>query len=843
MQIKCEQCKTEYSLDEKLLSPKGTPVRCTNCGKVFKAFPPSSGAAASAVAANKPRGQGVTAQAKNTTRQPTMSGAAARVSEVAPKKKPLHIRPIPSQRNTEPPPPLKKSIPIPTAKSGDATGKPLSEASRRSLEVGRTIISSVPPPAAKPDSAAASVQPPATTGTASQPAASAGEVDNTLETGKTIRKSLIEGKTIRESLVLGETIRATGKSPSVTQKPTSPNEDLWDKPTNASATASSEPTAEKNQEDADVPEHALATEDARDQLHSLSSSDEPDFSQVPATQDDDWTDSNNEIEDDEPDWTGVSSTMNAIPAFDEDLEAPPKRRALVYIVVFIVLLLGGGAAYLYFFQRDLLINQFGEVQDSKKIERQNTLLLEAREKVLLDTYSDFAQAEKKYLQVLAIDAHNPVALASLGQMYAIWAQYLLDSYLDASADAAAESTEQADQLKKEFENKLAAAERRVDEALKIDSELKEAHIAAAEINLLSGNLNGAKMHLKKGRSETTVRGTSYISAQIGIVENQNKDEVIGMLKSIVVADPLLRVLYRMARVQAADGKTDDALSSLQQILNLNKKHTAALLLKERVSSGKTIPLIPDDWNVADQQAADTDTEETAIDELNPAASASASKEGDDNDDDDDGGMSIDRMVQKAATAQENGRTQEAVDLYNRVLRESPNNVDALSGIAYTYLDKGNHGQAIAKFKRALDISPQFGPAIIGMAQAYKSMGQNAEALKWFQKYLDTNPNGRHAGMARRNVTALSDEVTAASPASSDTAEQNETNAATPAQSPSGKNVVPNADDATETKTSTASTASSASGPPPIPPTTPLTGSTAGAPAANTNTVGTEETPQ
>jgi predicted Zn finger-like uncharacterized protein len=39
--IRCEQCTTAYHLDEKLIEPFGSKVRCTRCGHIFWAEPPS----------------------------------------------------------------------------------------------------------------------------------------------------------------------------------------------------------------------------------------------------------------------------------------------------------------------------------------------------------------------------------------------------------------------------------------------------------------------------------------------------------------------------------------------------------------------------------------------------------------------------------------------------------------------------------------------------------------------------------------------------------------------------------------------------------------------------------
>ena len=42
MIITCESCSTSFNLDESLLKPEGSKVRCSNCKTVFLAYPPSS---------------------------------------------------------------------------------------------------------------------------------------------------------------------------------------------------------------------------------------------------------------------------------------------------------------------------------------------------------------------------------------------------------------------------------------------------------------------------------------------------------------------------------------------------------------------------------------------------------------------------------------------------------------------------------------------------------------------------------------------------------------------------------------------------------------------------------
>ena len=46
MDVTCERCGTEYEFDETLVSDRGTTVKCTNCGHLFKVFRPEAGGSA-----------------------------------------------------------------------------------------------------------------------------------------------------------------------------------------------------------------------------------------------------------------------------------------------------------------------------------------------------------------------------------------------------------------------------------------------------------------------------------------------------------------------------------------------------------------------------------------------------------------------------------------------------------------------------------------------------------------------------------------------------------------------------------------------------------------------------
>ncbi|MBN2525761.1 MAG: tetratricopeptide repeat protein [Deltaproteobacteria bacterium] len=504
---------------------------------------------------------------------------------------------------------------------------------------------------------------------------------------------------------------------------------------------------------------------------------ELDFSSVPSIAEEKWSTGSEQIHHNEPGWAQSSSSVKSV-ADNVSSYVPvrKKNRATAFVVISVIALLFGTAAYLFLFQRELLLNQFGQVQDSKMEERQATLLLEAREKVLLDTSSDFAQAEKKYLKVLSIQKDNADALAQLAHLYAIWAQHLNDNYLDARNDESESRKEgspteapsaEIENLDLSFKSRLADARIKAQQALSIAPNHPEANLAMAEVALMEGKVEMAKSHLEKGRAAENNQDASYVSALIGIAEGKNEAEIIGMLKSIVVSEPRLRVLYRLARVQLAAGRNDEAQKSISRILQLNSKHIAALELKQRIADNKSVALIrvipPDDGAEDSEVATPTQPEEpkqvvshnNSVEDVSERAANHENGES-------VSSMRPDQLLRKAAAAHRSGNPAEAVTLFNQVLESDPNNIEALNGLGYAYIDMGSRGQAIAKFKRALDINSSFGPAQIGMAQTYKFMGQNRESLNWFEKYLASNPSGRQAAMAQRNIDELKSTIEAQS---------------------------------------------------------------------------------
>jgi predicted Zn finger-like uncharacterized protein len=93
LRIRCERCSTIYELDPARLSPGGTPVQCTRCRHVFRAFPPGEG---QAVLPLEPDAVGPSAPGD------PRAGAAGPSGE--PEKTAQYPAPAPSPARAAPPP-------------------------------------------------------------------------------------------------------------------------------------------------------------------------------------------------------------------------------------------------------------------------------------------------------------------------------------------------------------------------------------------------------------------------------------------------------------------------------------------------------------------------------------------------------------------------------------------------------------------------------------------------------------------------------------------------------------------------------------------------------------------
>jgi tetratricopeptide (TPR) repeat protein len=107
-----------------------------------------------------------------------------------------------------------------------------------------------------------------------------------------------------------------------------------------------------------------------------------------------------------------------------------------------------------------------------------------------------------------------------------------------------------------------------------------------------------------------------------------------------------------------------------------------------------------------------------------------------------------RLLALAAEHQKEGRLKEAEQLYRRILRQSPRNVDAMRLLAAVALKAGHAAEAEQLLERAISVAPDFVAAILDLGRLRKEQDRFAEALECFDRAIVLEPDNPQAHFQR-----------------------------------------------------------------------------------------------
>lgn len=102
------------------------------------------------------------------------------------------------------------------------------------------------------------------------------------------------------------------------------------------------------------------------------------------------------------------------------------------------------------------------------------------------------------------------------------------------------------------------------------------------------------------------------------------------------------------------------------------------------------------------------------------------------------------QLQTALVHQKAGRLADAAKLYNRILRETPDNFDCAYLLAVLYMQQENLNSAIRMFRRAARIRPDFPDVLYNLAVALGMAGNHEEAVPHYERVLKINPQHTNA---------------------------------------------------------------------------------------------------
>jgi Flp pilus assembly protein TadD len=83
-----------------------------------------------------------------------------------------------------------------------------------------------------------------------------------------------------------------------------------------------------------------------------------------------------------------------------------------------------------------------------------------------------------------------------------------------------------------------------------------------------------------------------------------------------------------------------------------------------------------------------------------------------------------------------GQLDQAIAQYQKALESAPNDADIHSNLAAAYVQKNQLDQALAEYQKAVELKPDLAEAHFGLGVVYIQLGQNEKAIQAFEKFLE-----------------------------------------------------------------------------------------------------------
>lgn len=447
---------------------------------------------------------------------------------------------------------------------------------------------------------------------------------------------------------------------------------------------------------------------------------------------------------------------------EEDHAPPPRRGGRTGLWVVLLLLLGAGVAVALNWPKLAPMLGLAPAEDplAKFLDRGDELLAE-------DHIDAYEEAEREYTKATALDEKSPRVLRRLGRVHALWGQALAFRARDLEAraqhDPALEG--EAAGLRRSQERQADDARENAEDAVRQDPGSAEAELALADALRLTDDPAGAKRHLDRARDMMTdpTADLHYVTALLAVVRADGdltaaEDDV---RRAVETDAGLVRARLLMARVLLAKGDVAGAKSHIGAVLAQVPGHPRAESLQDAIDRGvpPAAPVVEVlDGGVPDAAAPKVDAGVPLAEQDDEPAVAAADEGGGAGGGGGGapGGHDYSWYVRRGEELQQRGEVGRARDHFEKARDLRPNGAEALNGLGFLALDRGSHGEALGRFRTASQQG--YAEAYIGLGMTYRQMGQHRNALEAYQSYLDRNPRGPSASIAQNQVAALKEKV-------------------------------------------------------------------------------------
>jgi predicted Zn finger-like uncharacterized protein len=367
----------------------------------------------------------------------------------------------------------------------------------------------------------------------------------------------------------------------------------------------------------------------------------------------------------------------------------------------------------------------------------------------LDQFAGFVDAYSKE----RIDENRDKALqVSLSRLNAAWAQairfkFFEQLFFEKKPEGEKEKNEAAlgDQLPIISER----AKRHAEEALQVDRTDPDAQIALGDALRLTGDVAAARrtldnVHFALGEPSVEFLRVSALLA----IDETHEDYATGLefAKQALKRDPrVVRNRFLLVYCFLAANDIEGAQSQIDAILKAQPDHPEALALARLVAATKKPAEQPSDASVEEDKSLATPASEEKTD-IKPAAEKTE-KEPAPSD-----AQILQEYIDQGEKALENGSIRHAQRMFEKALAKRPDFPRAQNGLGYVELEDGRVTSAIKLFRTAVENG--YPEATIGLGDAYRQVGRNADALSAYETYVRLLPQGRMISVATRQIERL-----------------------------------------------------------------------------------------
>jgi cytochrome c-type biogenesis protein CcmH/NrfG len=382
------------------------------------------------------------------------------------------------------------------------------------------------------------------------------------------------------------------------------------------------------------------------------------------------------------------------------------------------------------------------------VPKQQQLVADGEAMLWLDDDESLKKAPTKFLQALGIEEDYAPALRGLVLSYTILAQRLTQEHQIETLRAATLSKEEASKLHAILE----ATQKKGEPAslLKEAAQYTEKLAKSAPNDLDAQTALGEFQFVAQDAalSDTLKKVNQYPGSWqekwLRALDSSRKDPAksIALLRELLSQKPeMLRARYQLAVMLLQENKIPEARQEAELILKSNPKHNRAsdLLLHWSEPTSEPASAV-----VEPSTNEPTPTTKTTNDPEQPTKTPRTPSE----------------WVQEGDRKMKAGRTSDAISDYLEASSLDRRHLPAYLKAGDAYMkQKGASSAAYAcsQYKSALNISPDNADALYGLAACSLQMGNSNEALKHFQRYIDLYPQGKQSASAEKRIKELTKE--------------------------------------------------------------------------------------